>query len=53
MDITDKSSAVEIQAVFNMSKSAFKRAVGNLYKQKIVSLAPGEVKLIKDIENSN
>ncbi len=38
MAFTDKSSPDDIFAVFHMSKSAFKRALGNLYKQGYVDL---------------
>ncbi len=38
MTYTDKSSADDINAQFHMSKSAFKRALGSLYKQGIVVL---------------
>jgi predicted RNA-binding protein (virulence factor B family) len=30
-----------------MSKKAFKRAIGNLYKQKLIELADNGIKLIK------
>ena len=35
---TDKSSPDDIRSKFGMSKKAFKKALGNLYKQKIVRL---------------
>ena len=35
---TDKSSPDDIRSEFGMSKKAFKKALGNLYKQKIVRL---------------
>ena len=38
MKYTDKSDADEIQQVFHMSKSAFKRALGSLYRAKKVIL---------------
>lgn len=38
MRFTDKSTPEEIQAAFKMSKSAFKRALGSLYKQGLVVL---------------
>lgn len=34
----DKSSPEDIQAAFSMSKKEFKRAVGNLYKQGLITL---------------
>ena len=44
--LTDKSSPVEIQEEFGLSKKAFKRAIGALYKQRLIELHPGEIKLI-------
>jgi len=44
--ITDKSSPDLIQEELGMSKKAFKRAVGSLYKNRIIELHPGEIKLI-------
>jgi hypothetical protein len=38
MRFTDASSPEEIQAAFHMSKSAFKRALGTLYKSGLVEL---------------
>ncbi len=38
MRFTDQSSPEEIQAAFHMSKSAFKRALGTLYKNGTVEL---------------
>lgn len=43
----DKSDPAEISKVFGMSKKAFKRALGNLYKQRIVSLSKEGTKLLK------
>jgi len=47
MRFTDKSSAEMIQSVFKMSKSAFKRALGSLYKQGLVELDSAETRQIK------
>lgn len=46
MSFTDKSSADEIARVFNISKKSFKKALGSLYKQKMVKLMPGKVEMI-------
>ena len=35
---TDKSNPEEIRNKFGMSKKTFKKAIGNLYKQKIIRL---------------
>ncbi|HHT82777.1 MAG TPA: hypothetical protein GX003_05015 [Acholeplasmataceae bacterium] len=45
MRLTDKSSPEEIKQVFNMSKKAFKRALGNLYKNKKIDFINGETVL--------
>ena len=37
-DFTDKSSPEDIKAVFGMSKGNFKRAVGRLFKNKIIMI---------------
>ena len=46
MSLTDKSMPQEIYAAFGVSKKAFKQALGALYKQRRVSLAPGGVTLL-------
>lgn len=45
MRLTDKSSPEEIKQVFNMSKKAFKRALGNLYKNRKIDFINGETVL--------
>lgn len=50
MSITDKSSPEEINEVFKMSKAAFKRGLGSLYKEKKVLLGADITTLIKPIE---
>lgn len=44
MSVTDKSSPDEIYATFGMSKKNFKKAIGKLYKQKIISLEKNGIK---------
>lgn len=46
MAITDKSSTEDIYKQFGISKKAFKKAVGALYKQRKISLDPEGIKLI-------
>lgn len=46
MIYTDKSSADDINAQFHMSKSAFKRALGSLYKQGIILLEKDKTSLV-------
>ena len=43
----DKSSPEAIKEVFNMSKGSFKRAIGHLYKQKIINIETGKITLTK------
>ncbi len=47
MPFTDKSDPEVISSTFHMSKSAFKRALGSLYKTKKVELNEKFTKLIK------
>ena len=47
MRFTDKSEADLIQSAFKMSKSAFKRALGSLYKQGLIELDSTETRIIK------
>ena len=44
--LTDKSSPEAIKFHLKMSKKAFKRAVGNLYKQKLIVLKEDRIELI-------
>lgn len=50
MPYGDKSTAEEIQQRFNMSKSAFKRALGTLYKNNQIELKPLITTLVKEVE---
>jgi predicted RNA-binding protein (virulence factor B family) len=47
MPYTDQTNPEIIQEVFRMSKSAFKRALGALYKSGIVELTPEKTKKTK------
>ncbi len=48
--VGDKSAPEEIYALLKMSKKNFKKAVGGLYKRRIIEAGPNEIKLI---ENQN
>lgn len=48
--LTDKSTPEEINEIFTMSKAAFKRALGSLYKEKVVLLNSDSTTLIKPLE---
>ena len=41
----DKSPAEEIYAIFGVSKKVFKQAVGDLYKQELISIRPDGIEL--------
>lgn len=43
----DKSSPEAIKEAFNMSKGSFKRAIGHLYKNKIINIETGKIELTK------
>jgi len=45
--LTDKSSPESIRFQMQMSKKAFKKAVGNLYKQKRITIESDRIALIK------
>ena len=42
----DKSDPEEIYEFFGISKKTFKMSVGNLYKQKLISIEPNGIRLI-------
>lgn len=46
LPLTDKSDPDLIREWVGMSKKTFKQAVGNLYKQKLISLEPSSIKLL-------
>lgn len=45
--LTDKSSPEEIKSLLKMSKKAFKKAIGFLYKRKVILLQKDHISLIK------
>ncbi|MDR3190887.1 MAG: DNA-binding protein [Lactobacillaceae bacterium] len=47
---TDKSDPADIQKYFGMSKGQFKRAVGNLYKQRRITQDANGIYLVTDSE---
>ena len=47
LNLTDKSAPEEIKELLQMSKKNFKKEVGNLYKQKIISIEEKAISLIK------
>ena len=45
--LTDKSSPDSIRFHMKMSKKAFKKAVGNLYKQKLITIESDRIVIVK------
>ncbi|MDQ6992289.1 MAG: S1-like domain-containing RNA-binding protein [Mariprofundus sp.] len=43
LTISDKSSPDDIRALFNISKAAYKKAVGSLYKRKIIVIKSASI----------
>lgn len=48
MLVNDKSPADEIQDIFKCSKKTFKKAIGALYKKKVILLEDNGIRLVKD-----
>lgn len=48
LKLTDKSSPDEIQRVLQMSKKSFKKAIGTLYKQRLIEIKDDGIYLKKD-----
>jgi uncharacterized protein len=46
LPVSDKSTPEEIYALLNISKKAYKKAIGTLYKQRKITLLPEGIKLI-------
>ena len=44
----DKSTPDEIYERFQISKSAFKKAIGGLYKERIITVTDSEIKIVVD-----
>ncbi len=47
LDINDKSSAEEISKRYGVSKKTFKKAVGTLYKKRMISIEENGIRLVK------
>jgi len=48
--VHDKSDPQLISKLFGMSKGAFKKAIGGLYKQRVISIEKGGIRLIEKDE---
>jgi len=46
LELTDKSDPKDIKFILGLSKKAFKRSLGNLYKQKLVEIYKDGIKLV-------
>lgn len=46
LDITDKSSPEKIKELLQMSKKNFKKAIGSLYKQRLIEIKPDGIYLV-------
>jgi predicted RNA-binding protein (virulence factor B family) len=46
LELSDKSSPEAIFTAFKVSKKNFKRALGSLYKQKLIAINPSYIELI-------
>jgi uncharacterized protein len=46
LDVGDRSDALAIQALFGVSKKTYKKALGQLYKERKIAFADGGVKLL-------
>lgn len=47
LELSDKSSPEAIFSAFKVSKKNFKRAIGSLYKQKLIAINPSYIELVK------
>jgi len=47
LNITDKSSSDIIHSVFHISKKSYKKAIGSLYKQRLITIDSNCIKLTK------
>ena len=46
ISVTDKSSPDSIRLHLNMSKKSYKKALGSLYKQKLILITPEKIELL-------
>ena len=47
LPVTDKSPPEEIQDLFQVSKRAYKRAVGGLYKERLITIEDDGIRLVR------
>lgn len=46
LPLSDSSTPAEIQSMFQISKSKFKKVIGNLYKSKQISISEDSIRLV-------
>jgi hypothetical protein len=47
IDVTDKSQPEEIYALFGVSKKTFKKAIGSLYKKRLIVIDASGIELVR------
>lgn len=47
LNLTDDSAPEDIKSVLQMSKKTFKKAIGALYKEKLITMGPDGIHLVK------
>ena len=47
LNLTDKSDPDTIREIVGMSKKTFKQAVGNLYRQRLITLGDGKISIVE------
>jgi predicted RNA-binding protein (virulence factor B family) len=48
LPLSDSSDPQDIYAALGMSKKTFKKAIGTLYRQGIITISPNEIRLLKE-----
>ena len=52
-DLGDKSAAEEIKRRFQVSKKVYKKAVGDLYKRRLITLSDDGIRLVNGKQKGN
>ena len=47
LNLSDKSSPQQINKILKMSKATFKKAIGQLYKRRLITLEDNKIQLRK------
>ena len=47
-DLGDKSEAEDIKRRFQVSKKVYKRAIGDLYKRRLITVEPLSIRLVSE-----